>query len=257
MKARIALQLYSIREFLEQDFTGTLKKVKACGFDAVEFAGYYGYPAASLKQMLTDLGLEPYSSHVPFEMLRDHPDEAVAFAHELGLSYVICPGAPLNSQEDIRQAAAVLNHAAAKLRPLGIGCGYHNHFHEFDRLDGQYIEDLLLGQLSDPDYIAQIDTCWIAYAGVDYLPYIDALGRHAGPLHFKELGTGFKRGSQTGLDVEVGRGVIDFPGVLALMKRNGTLERGVIIEQEGYQDEPFTVLKRSVDYLRSVWPQEA
>ena len=35
----IALQLYSVRDDMEADFEGTLKKVKALGYDGVEFAG--------------------------------------------------------------------------------------------------------------------------------------------------------------------------------------------------------------------------
>lgn len=37
----IALQLYSVREDLEKDLKGTLAKVKAMGYEGVEFAGLY------------------------------------------------------------------------------------------------------------------------------------------------------------------------------------------------------------------------
>ena len=42
MKFPIALQLYSVRDDIAADFEGTLKKVKAMGYDGVEFAGLYG-----------------------------------------------------------------------------------------------------------------------------------------------------------------------------------------------------------------------
>lgn len=38
-KFPVALQLYSVRDDLEKDFIGTLKQVKALGYDGVEFAG--------------------------------------------------------------------------------------------------------------------------------------------------------------------------------------------------------------------------
>ena len=49
----IALQLYSIRDTMETDFEGTLKKVKELGYDGVEFAGLYGKTAAEVKKCVT------------------------------------------------------------------------------------------------------------------------------------------------------------------------------------------------------------
>ena len=37
----IALQLYSVREDMEKDLPGTLRAVKAMGYEGVEFAGLY------------------------------------------------------------------------------------------------------------------------------------------------------------------------------------------------------------------------
>ena len=38
----IALQVFSVRDDLQADFEGTLRKVKEMGYDGVEFAGLYG-----------------------------------------------------------------------------------------------------------------------------------------------------------------------------------------------------------------------
>ena len=45
----IALQLYSVRDDMEADFAGTLKKVKSFGYDGVEFAGLFGHTAEEVK----------------------------------------------------------------------------------------------------------------------------------------------------------------------------------------------------------------
>ena len=42
---KVGLQLYSVRDDMEKDFYGTLKKVKEIGYDYVEFAGYFGHSA--------------------------------------------------------------------------------------------------------------------------------------------------------------------------------------------------------------------
>ena len=38
----IAVQLWSVREALKEDFEGTLEALADQGFDGVEFAGYFG-----------------------------------------------------------------------------------------------------------------------------------------------------------------------------------------------------------------------
>ena len=45
-----ALQLYSVRGDMENDFYGTLKKVKDMGYDGVEFAGLFGEKAEDVKE---------------------------------------------------------------------------------------------------------------------------------------------------------------------------------------------------------------
>ena len=52
---RLALQLYSVREDMEKDFLGTLKKVKEMGYEGVDFAGLCGYSAAEVKKMCEEI----------------------------------------------------------------------------------------------------------------------------------------------------------------------------------------------------------
>ena len=71
-KYPIALQLYSVRDFLQNDFEGTLKKVKAMGYDGVEFAGLYGKSGAEVRALCQEIGLIPISAHVTFtDMIND------------------------------------------------------------------------------------------------------------------------------------------------------------------------------------------
>ena len=49
---QVALQLYSVREEMEKDMPGTLRAVKAMGYDFVEFAGYGGRTAEEVRALL-------------------------------------------------------------------------------------------------------------------------------------------------------------------------------------------------------------
>ena len=44
----VGLQLYSVRSDAAANFYGTLKKVKAMGYDGVEFAGLFGHSHAEI-----------------------------------------------------------------------------------------------------------------------------------------------------------------------------------------------------------------
>ena len=60
----IGLQLYSVRRELERDFLGTLKEVKALGYDGVEMYGILDKSVKEWKDALAALELEVPSSHV-------------------------------------------------------------------------------------------------------------------------------------------------------------------------------------------------
>ena len=105
----IGLQLYSIRDLITEDnLWETLQKVRDAGYNAVEFAGYYDVPADEMKQKLEEIGLKPYSSHVPLDQLRDELDEVVDYAKTVGLEWVICPFAELKDKEEIDEVANLL-----------------------------------------------------------------------------------------------------------------------------------------------------
>ena len=86
----IALQLYSVRANMAEDFEGTLKKVKEMGYDGVEFAGLYGTSAADVKRMCEEIGLIPVSAHVPFTDMMANPSILETYA-EIGCRYVVIP----------------------------------------------------------------------------------------------------------------------------------------------------------------------
>lgn len=252
METKIGLQLYSIRSAMEQDFFGSLEKVKAAGYDCVEFAGYGGYSAKKIKEELDRIGLEPYSSHVGAGLLADHLDEVVAYSVELGLSWVICPGYPIKTADDCKAISSILVRTAQALEPYGIQVGYHNHYHEFVKFDGQYALNLIIQNDAGIRLIAQVDTCWAQYADVDPVAYIDSLGTLAGPLHFKDINANYKDLKGGEIDAEVGNGIIDFPAIIEVARKNKILDRGLIVEQEAFNRDMFESIKISCDNIKTM-----
>ena len=66
---KYAVQLYSLRDMVKcgDDFLKILEEVKKLGFDGVEFAGYHGLSAETIKAKLDELGLVPVGCHIGVE----------------------------------------------------------------------------------------------------------------------------------------------------------------------------------------------
>ena len=78
MSFPVALQLYSVRDAMAEDFAGTIKKVKDMGYDGVEFAGLFDHSAEEVKRICDEVGVDPISAHVPYDELDADPEKTIA-----------------------------------------------------------------------------------------------------------------------------------------------------------------------------------
>jgi len=247
MKIPVALQMYSLRDFSSTDMIGCLEKVKEAGYDSVEFAGYGDFSASQLRKELDRIGLAPLASHVGFSKLETNLQAVLDYSLELGLKYIVCPGADLSSLDSINKTAEVLSRAAELFSKHGIRLGYHNHHHEFNKLNGQYILDILMEKTRNHGVFAEIDTYWVKYAGLDPLSYIRSLGDRVVLYHFKDMLFDDKdRG------VAVGEGNIDFSSIVKHIYEAGYECGGIIVEQESFDDDPFDSIARSCRNIRKM-----
>lgn len=91
-KLPVGVQLYSVRTDLEKDFYGTLKAIREMGYAGVEFYGeYYGNSVVQVKKWCTELGLIPFSNHVPFQQMIDDVDKVIEENTILGVQYIVFP----------------------------------------------------------------------------------------------------------------------------------------------------------------------
>jgi sugar phosphate isomerase/epimerase len=181
-KVPMSVQLYSVRGDCAKDFDGTLAALAKMGFDGVEFAGYHKYAdkAKELKAKLDELGLKAAATHIGTGTMRgDALEKTIEFHQVLGCKYLIVPGDGDFTKPDKSKALADLfNETAAKLKPLGMACGYHNHAHEFDK-SGDTNHWELFAQRTTKDVILQIDFGWSQVAGQDGP---DLVKRHPGRM---------------------------------------------------------------------------
>lgn len=226
MSLPIALQLYSIKDETEKNFTEALKRVAKIGYNGVEFAGYGGLSSSELSVLLKELGLKVCGSHVSLEELTNNIEGVIEYSLEIGNPYIICPWAEYSSKQDYEKMAETLNELAIKCSAKGILLGYHNHGHEFQKFQGEYGLDIIYKETDRNLVKAEIDIYWVQYAGLDPAEYIK---KHAGRcdlIHIKdmEIIDGEKRST------EVGNGIIDIKTIIVEAEKQGA--KWLVVEQE-------------------------
>lgn len=171
----IALQLYSVRGDCAKDFDKTLEAVAKMGFDAVEFAGYHSYAndPEGLRKRLDSLGLKAAATHIGTKNLTgDILPKTIDFHQTIGCKYLIVPGdGRFWNPQGSKELAAIFNAADAKLRPLGMACGYHNHKNEFKKEGNKTYWDLFAERTSD-NVVLQQDVGWTVAAKLNPAAYI-------------------------------------------------------------------------------------
>ena len=163
----LGVQLYSLREYSEKDFPGVLKFVAETGYKAVEPAGLYGLTPKEFKKVCDDLGLRIASSHgLGLDSIADVP-RVVDMLGDLGLKVAVFGfRAPAFADLDaIRQTADKVNGIQAALARQGITLIQHNHFFEFERLNGELKYDIYARLC--PDVKFQIDAFWAGNFGAE------------------------------------------------------------------------------------------
>ncbi|WP_434994806.1 sugar phosphate isomerase/epimerase family protein [Arthrobacter sp. Ld5] len=237
-----SLQLYTLRTALGEDLPGTVKRVAALGYTAVEPYNFVA-TADELAAALSESGLTAPSGHAP--LLSADQDEIFEAARKLGIGTVIDPHverARWTSDEDIRATADALNAAARKGAGYGITVGYHNHEFELEeRVDGTSALEVLARHL-DPAVVLEVDTYWAAVGGEDPAELLRRLGDRVRFIHIKDGPLTKDNKAQ----VAVGSGsmrvwdVLDAaPGIEA-----------AVVELDDFDGDIFTAVADSLAYLQ-------
>lgn len=251
MALPVALQLYSVREFLEADFEGTLKKVRDMGYAGVEFAGLYGNDPQEARYMLDTLGLVGVSAHVSVDELMADLDGVLAAYQTIGCRYIALPW----SSEEHRPGGARFSELIESIKVIGAAAKkygitllYHNHDFEFVSLEGKLGLDVLYESVSADLLQTELDTCWVSVAGQNAPDYVRKYTGRAPVVHVKDfLLAGQKPthlyeliGAEDAAAAEepagsfefrpLGRGMLDVPAVLAAAAEAGAA--WVVVEQD-------------------------
>jgi sugar phosphate isomerase/epimerase len=189
--AKIALQLYTVRNQIKDDIEATLHRVAQFGFEAVETA--FWPENISVKQAgkyLKDAGLTVCSSHIELPVNEEKKDAMLEVAETFNCKKMIWHGWPedkrYSSLAGTKELAGIYNEAHHFARSHGLQFGLHNHWWEYrNKVDGRFVYEVLKESV-DPDIFFEIDTYWVKVAGHDPAKIVAEWGNRAPLLHIKD-----------------------------------------------------------------------
>ena len=219
---KFAVQLYSLRELIKspEDLLAIFPKVKALGFDGVEFAGYQGLPAAEIRAALDAAGLVAAGTHMGLKDLElKYLPATIEYCKALGLKYIGIGGAPHTTARETAKSCAVLKKAYEEGLKHDVVIYYHNHVHEFKR----FRNGVMAIDMFKEACMLQLDTCWSFCGGADNYEFITKNKDRICLLHIKDCNSRFKSAA-------LGEGVVPLAEVVKAAKEIGL--EWLILEDE-------------------------
>ncbi len=247
----IALELYSIRDELFLDLLGSLKKVKAMGYDGVEFFGGHGFPAEEVVEALAETGLSICGWHTGWDMLsKEKIDDTIAYNKAVGNKYIIIPGiGGLNTAADWHNFAKEVNRIAIKLKEHGMATGYHNHAFEFQPVDGELPWEIFFKSTSQ-EVIMQIDTGNAASGNADFREWVKKFPGRSKTVHLKPYSM------KDGFDTMIGTDDTNWGEAYRICRDLGGAE-WLVVEYESDKLPQLEGAQKCIEALRSLEAQGA
>jgi sugar phosphate isomerase/epimerase len=244
MHRNISIQLYSIHEELDKDFSGSLQKLAEIGYQWVESYGNFfgGLSSKDFSALLSSLNMNISGSHADIKLLKEKCREIIGYNKSIGCRQLICAFAEYKNEQDVFETASYFNEVGKICRDEGMFFSYHNHSHEFDKYSGKYILDMLL-ENTDPAFMGlELDVYWTARAGVDPAAYQKKWKERSILLHCKDMNDGPEKNFAA-----VGEGVLDFPAIIQAAPQ----VEYFVVEQDK-SDAPFYSAEVSLNTLKKL-----
>ena len=252
MSLPIGLQLYTIRDLMQDNFEHMIEQVAGMGYDVIEPAGLFGRSPQQVRKLCGEVGLGVIGLHVALEDVEGKLSAVADSAQMLGAAYVVVVMVPQawRDAEGYRRAAQIMGSAAQTLSEAGLTLCYHNHSFEWDPLkesNGVRGIDVLFSDGAGAAVQSELDVYWVKHAGDDPLAWMERLAGRLPLLHVKDMADKPDRPF-----AEVGTGVINMAAVVAKAESCGV--RCLVVEQDSHwiNDAPLESVRLSYQNLKQI-----
>jgi sugar phosphate isomerase/epimerase len=232
----IGIELFAVRDELQKDLMGTVRKVAQMGYQVVEFYSPYAQwtteYAKEVRKLLDELKIKCLSTHNGANMFTpENLPKAIELNQIIGAKTIVMASAGrVEGPDGWKGVAAKLTAAQEKLKPLGMRAGFHNHQTEFKAIEGQRPMDILAAN-TPKEVTLQFDVGTCLEAGQDPIAWINANPGRIRSLHLKDW-TGAEGKADKGYRVLFGEGDAPWQKIFAAAEAKGGAEY-YLMEQEG------------------------
>ena len=189
--SRLSVQMYSIRQVFWNEPEKNLERLRAAGFDGIEFYQYgpskdKWFTAKELKKMLADTGMVASGTHTAFGWKGDDLKKTLEFCSEAGFDSLTCSWAMRKTADEWTKFGEDMSLVAEDAKKYGLPFSLHNHEQEFKLVyDGVTAWDCIYKNAS-PLLLQQIDTCQVVHPGADLMAVLKKYRNRHHSMHAKE-----------------------------------------------------------------------
>lgn len=240
----LALQLWTVRAQIENDYIGTLRTLAKSGYTAIEPFTLLGLSATKLRSLADDLGLRVPAMHFGYERLRNNIDTVIAEALALGCVYVVCAGVPAyQTVNEWLEAAHELNIIGQCCIASGLQLVYHNEY-DFARMGETCGFEVLANTLSPSLVQFELDVFCAAASGGDPVAWLNRLD---GRLPLVHLENGEPRSDPPSPSTWLGEGNLSMTAIVQAAQKSGA--QWLIVEHDRALPDPIVCATKSLKYL--------
>jgi sugar phosphate isomerase/epimerase len=250
----IGLQLWSVRNEIEQDLPGTLSWLADIGIKYVETAFFPEHiSSADASRMLREKGLQVCSIHSELPE-GNHKDQFQKLADTFECKNMVWHGwaepqelwnvtvSKHKTEDGLKELADRYNKANEYARSIGLRLFLHNHWWECQPLDsGKRPYQILIDHM-DTDIYFEVDIYWAKVAGINPAEMIQNIGNRVKLLHIKDG----PAKSPDDFMVSAGSGTLD---ILTIASSAKDFAEYMIIEFDKCETDIFQAVKGSYDFL--------
>lgn len=255
-KKDVSIQLYSVRDKLNNgaDLNTVLKELAQMGYTSVEAANYndgkfYGITPAEFKRAVETAGMKVLSSHTSkglsdkelasgdFSESMKWWDQCIAAHKAAGMVYIVTPWMDVpKTVKDLKTYCTYYNEIGKRCQQNGMKYGYHNHAHEFQKVEGKVVMlDYMLENTNPENVFFEMDVYWVVRGQNSPVDYFNKYPGRFTVLHIKD-------------HREIGQsGMVGFDAIFKNADKGGV--KHIIAEIEQYSCPVEESVKQSLDYL--------
>lgn len=258
----ISIQLYSLRSLLgnpelyAKNHESVFKQLKEMGYTSGEAASYkdgkfYGVSPEQFKADLEAAGLTALSTHTNRQLSKEESEahdftaalewwkEAINAAKVAGMKYVVIPSSSVpNTIAELQTRCDFFTEIGKLCNDAGLKLGYHNHSHEFKKVEGVTMLDYMIEHIDASVMFFQMDVYWAMMGQQSPVEYFQRYPGRFILLHIKDK-------------YQIGQsGMVGFDAIFNNAELAGL--KDFVVEAEGMPKGVDIIqgLRESAEYLR-------